>query len=45
MLFDEPTSALDPELVAEVIDNPRHERARRFLRLVEHDAAAIAAEE
>ena len=24
---------------AEVIDNPRHERTRRFLRLVEHEAA------
>jgi len=34
MLFDEPTSALDPELVGEVLANPRHERTRAFLSKV-----------
>jgi ABC-type amino acid transport substrate-binding protein len=34
MLFDEPTSALDPELVGDVLANPRHVRTQAFLSKV-----------
>lgn len=36
MLFDEPTSALDPELVGEVLMNPKEKRTQSFLSRILH---------